>query len=88
MERECEEYREKVIIYTEWYRRVKNAYLITYLNDELQDIYEYGIMWYKRSVREQLDLQDMADLLPEHCPWSLEELINGTVDELLEKLRF
>lgn len=86
LEKECEEYRETALMYTEWYRKVKDAYLITYLNGGLQDIYEYGITWYKLAAREQLDLQDMIGFLPEKCPWTLEELMENNIYVLTAKL--
>ena len=86
MEKEFEEYREEVRICTGWGMRIEDTYLTAYLLNELQDIYEYGISWYKRSAKEQLDLQDMVSLLPEKCPWTLEELMENEIYELMEKL--
>lgn len=86
LERECEEYREKVRMYTGWGLHIADPFLIERLEEELQDIYEYGIYWYERSAREHPDLRDMAGLLPEKCPWTLEELMESEGYELLDKL--
>lgn len=65
---------------------MKDPLLIAYLTKKLQDIYEYGIQWYKRAVREKLRLRDLVELLPEKCPWILEELMESERHELLDKL--
>lgn len=86
LEKECEEYREKVRTYTGWGMRVEDTLLIERLTGELQDIYEYGIKWYQRDAKEHTDLRDTVSLLPEKCPWTLEELMENERYELLNKL--
>lgn len=86
MEKEFEEYREEVRICTGWGMRIEDTYLIVYLLNELQDIYECGISFYRDSAREYLDLRDMVSLLPEKCPWTLEELMENEIYELTGKL--
>ena len=66
--------------------RIEDTLLIERLTGEFQDIYEYGIQWYEQAAKEQLDLRDMVSLLPEHCPWTLEELMEKENYELLQKL--
>ena len=86
LEKECEEYREKIRTYTGWRLRIEDTLLIERLTGEFQDIYEYGIQWYKRAAKEQLDLRDMVSLLPEKCPWTFGELMENENYELLQKL--
>ncbi len=86
LRKKCEKYRETVNMYTQWHWTEQDVYLITILNDDFQDIYEYGTACYKRSARRQLDLQDMVDRLPEKCPWTLEELMENDIYELTGKL--
>ncbi len=86
LEKECEEYRERIRTYTGWRRRIEDTLLIERLIGEFQDIYEYGVQWYQRAAKERLDLRDMVSLLPEHCPWTLEELMEKENYELLQKL--
>lgn len=86
LEKECEEYREKIRAYTGWGMRIEDTLLIERLIGEFQDIYEYGVRWYKRAAREHTDLRDTVSLLPEKCPWTLEELMENERYELLDKL--
>lgn len=86
LEKEFEEYREEVRINTGWGMGRKDTYMTAYLLNDLQDIYEYGISWYKQSAKEHLDLRDMISLLPEKCPWTLEELMENEIYELTGKL--
>lgn len=86
LEKECEEYREKIRTYTGWRMDIEDTLLIKRLIGEFQDIYEYGVQWYQRAAREHTDLRDMVSLLPEYCPWTLEELMEKENYELLQKL--
>lgn len=78
--------RLRVIAYIGWDQKGRDVILIDYLSDALQDIYEAGVERYKKASEYYPNRVDRSQLIPEHCPWSLEELINDTVDELLEKL--
>lgn len=87
LEKECEKQREKVRMYTGWgWCSGEDALLIERLTGKFQDIYEYGVQCYKRAAKSQLDLRDMVSLLPEECPWTLEELMENENYELLQKL--
>ncbi len=86
LEKECEKQRGKVKMYTGWGMHMEDTLLIERLTGEFQDIYEYGVQFYKRAAKEQLDLRDMVSLLPEECPWTLEELMENDIYELLSKL--
>ena len=61
-------------MYTGWGTHIEDTLLIERLTGEFQDICEYGVQFYKRAAKEQLDLRDMVSLLPEECLWTLEEL--------------
>lgn len=78
--------RLRVAAYIGWDQKGRDVILIDYLSDALQDIYEAGVERYKKASEYYPNRVDRSQLIPEHCPWSLEELINDTVDELLEKL--
>lgn len=86
LEKECEKQREKVRMYMGWGWHIEDTLLIERLTGEFQDIYEYGVQCYKRAAKEQLDLRDMVSLLPGECPWTLEELMENDIYELLQKL--
>ncbi len=66
--------------------REPDTMLIDYLSGAIQEIYEAGVKRYKKESVFYPDRKDRTQTVPRHCPWSLEELINSTVDELLEKL--
>ena len=86
LEKECGKWREEARMHTRWGRHRENTLLIEYLLEELQDIYEYGIQWYKWEAKRHPDLRDMVGLLPEKCPWRVEELVEIEDSELLNKL--
>ena len=86
LEKECGKWREEARMYTGWGSHREDTLLIEYLLEEFQDIYEYGIQGYKWEAKEHPDLRDMVGLLPEHCPWTLEELMENEDYELLNKL--
>ena len=69
-----------------WNRKEQNTILTDYLSDTLQDIYVAEAKRYKKVSGYYSERADRSQFVPEYCPWSLEELINSTVDELLEKL--
>jgi len=71
---------------TGWDMREPDTMLIDYLSGAIQEIYEAGVRRYQKESVFYPNRKDRTQTVPEHCPWSLEELINGTVDELLEKL--
>ncbi len=71
---------------TGWDMREPDTILIDYLSGAIQEIYEAGVKRYKKESVFYPDRKDRTQTVPRHCPWSLEELINSTVDELLEKL--
>ncbi len=66
--------------------REPDTMLIGYLSDAIQEIYEAGVRKYKKESVFYPSRKDRTQTVPKHCPWSMEELINDTVDELLEKL--
>lgn len=86
LEREYEKLQEKVRMYTGWGWHMEDVLLIKRLTGKFQDIYEYGVQRYKRAAKEQLDLRDMVSLLPGECPWTLGELMENDIYELLQKL--
>lgn len=86
LEKEFEEYREEVRINAGWGWKIEDPDMIAFLLNELQNIYTDGIGFYKSSAREHFDLQNMVDLLPEKCPWTLEELMENEIYELTGKL--
>lgn len=71
---------------TEWDKKEGDTVLTEYLSRALQDIYETGVKRYIKICGHYPNRMDRTQSIPEQCPWSLEELVNGTVDELLKHL--
>lgn len=79
-------YRLRVVDDIIWNKKERDTMLIDYLSDSLQDIYEAGVKRYQKVSEYYPNRANRSQVVPEHCPWSLEELINDTVEELLQKL--
>lgn len=69
-----------------WDKKERDTILTDYLSDALQQIYEAGVKRYQKVSEYYPNRADRSQFVAECCPWSLEELINDTVEELLEKL--
>lgn len=61
--------------------------LIKYFFNEIQNMYEDGINEYKKDSKKYSDLRDGLELIPEECPWTLEELMKEEVEVLISKLK-
>ena len=79
-------YRLRVVDNIGWDKKERDTVLTDYLSDALQDVYKAGVKRYQRVSEYYPNRADRSQFVAEHCPWSLEELINDTVEELLEKL--
>lgn len=84
--KEIRNHKDEVIDITRWEWKKKETIVINYLKENLQEIYEQSITWYKKDAKEYTDLRDGLDWIPEECPWTLEKLLDDDIDELLEKL--
>lgn len=84
---EINTYRVKLFDITGWMsKKKKDTNLINFLADDIDDIYEVGVEYYKRDAEEYPDLKDGLSQIPEECPWTLEELLDKDIDYLLDKL--
>lgn len=72
---------------TEWDKKEGDPILTEYLSGALQGIYEAGVKRYIKICGHYPNRMDRAQSIPEHCPWTLEELVNDTVDGLLGYLQ-
>lgn len=71
---------------TEWNKKERDTVLTEYLSGALQEIYEAGVKRYHKVSDRYPSRKDRPQTIPGHCPWTLEELVNGTAEELLEHL--
>jgi hypothetical protein len=69
-----------------WYTKKSKTNVIKDLREGMQDIYDYGITFYIKDAKKFDNLKDGIKLIPKECPWTLDELMELDIDELLEKL--
>ena len=80
-------FRVKAIDITGWKsKRNRDTNLVKYLTNNIDDIYEVAVAYYKDDARLYADLTQGLEYIPEECPWTLEELMDDTIDEILKKL--
>jgi hypothetical protein len=69
----------------QWGRHVDKN-LVKYCNDKLQNIYEFAIDEYTGACRKYADLKDGLTKIPEQCPWTLKQLMDDDIPELVSVL--
>lgn len=95
-ESEIEEFQEHITTEVSWdkFQREKKRQKgnkhdtgpISYLRRNLKDFWEEGIDLYTRRAKRYRDLPDITDLLSIDIPWSLEDLLDDDIGNLLKKL--
>jgi hypothetical protein len=67
---------------------ISNKGDINYVSNRIQEAYEGGIYFYKLAIKKKgyEDLIKGLDLIPDECPWTLEELMEDNINELFDKL--
>lgn len=71
---------------TGWNKKERDTVLTEYLSGALQEIYETGVKRYHKVSDRYPNRKDRSQMIPEHCPWTLGEMVDGTVEGLLGKL--
>jgi hypothetical protein len=85
--KEVEDYQNRLIDITRWINEKKRfTNVINHLTDDLDEIYKDAVNLYKKDARKYEDLQWNIKYIPEECPWAFMELMDETINELLEKL--
>jgi len=58
------------------------------LDNDIQDIYQRGIKWYKKAMKRRKDLIDGLDYIPKKYPkeWNIKRLLEDDIEELIEDL--
>lgn len=65
---------------------------ISFMRTNLQDFYEVGITHYEKMREDSINaggpitLPDISDILPEECPWTLEQFLDAPVEEVMNLL--
>jgi len=69
-----------------WWHGPRRTTIINDLIDLLPLIYLQGIRTYKRHDRKNPNLKQIMNSLPEQCPWTLDELVEGEPEDLILRL--
>jgi hypothetical protein len=76
---------ENAYIELGWYTD-ENKGVINKVSDRIQDAYIGGIKLYAKASKTYPDLVKGKSLMPLICPWTLEQLMDDDINELLQKL--
>lgn len=97
-EKEVIEFREQICREIDWDLHLKrmakkkgyahDSNAVSFMRFNLQEYYEIGITYYEKLVRNKKypDLPPIDGIIPEECPWALEEFLDGDIDEIISKL--
>jgi len=69
-----------------WGLKTQETTVINKLRELMPLIYLRGIRTYRDHDKENPNLKTITRSLPEQCPWTLEELVEGSINVLLLKL--
>lgn len=64
----------------------RDTNLCKFIINNLQDFYETSVEYYKDDANEYPDLIPGQKMIPKECPWTLDELMEDSIDNLLDKL--
>jgi hypothetical protein len=78
--------RNEVYTLLQWYEKKRETNIILRVVDMISSIYRGGIRRYISASDHDASLFINKDLIPEECPWTLEELMDDEIVDLVEKL--
>lgn len=78
-----ETHKETLSRYMKWELKKPAKKLVSYVERSIDDAYEYGIGRYKRDAKKYTDLQYRMDEIPEKMPWTLDEIMDLDIEELI-----
>lgn len=79
-------HRGTFIGYVKWGNKKSVDRLIEYTSENIEDCYEHGVVLYTRDSKDYPDLRPGLKHIPDECPWTLEELMDESIDYLLDKI--
>lgn len=101
-EGEIREFRDALATEIDWYLFKKkkgkqkghkaDSASILYMRNNLQTFYEGGVVEYERlrdntiKNKKILTLPDISKIVPEECPWTLEQFLDAPVEEVMNLL--
>jgi len=75
-----------LIIYLDWDLETQETLIINNLEEEMPQIYAAGIRTYTNSDKKNPNLKVILESIPEQCPWTLDELVEGEPEDLILRL--
>lgn len=78
--------RNEVYTLLQWYEKKRETNIILRVVDMISSIYRGGIRRYISTSDHDASLFINKDLIPSECPWTLEELMDDEIVDLVEKL--
>lgn len=69
-----------------WGTKKPYTLLINYVKNNIKDAYDNAISLFKNDFKKNSMLNEVTNLFPVECPWTLEELMEDSVSDLLSKL--
>ena len=78
--------RNEVYTLLQWYEKKRETNIILRVVDMISSIYRGGIRRYISASDHDASLFINKDLIPSECPWTLEELMDDEIVDLVEKL--
>lgn len=72
--------------YVRWGAKKPIDKYIKYTSEHIEDCYDYGVALYRKASNDYPDLKPGLKYIPDECPWTLEELIDDSIDVLLDKI--
>lgn len=72
--------------YVRWGAKKPVDRLIKHTSENIEDCYDYGVGLYRRASKDYPDLKEGLSQIPEECPWTLEEIMDESIDYLLDKI--
>lgn len=78
--------RNEVYTLLQWYEKKRETNIILRVIDMISSIYRGGIRRYISASDHDASLFINKDLIPSECPWTLEELMDDEIVDLVEKL--
>ncbi len=80
--------RSDAAVITGWNKKEGNTVLTEYLSGALQEIYEAGVKRYHKVSDRYPNRRDRSQTIPEHCPWTLDDLMDLEAEELVDDMFF
>ena len=79
-------HRDAVKTNVRWVQNKRKINVIHSIENQLQDMYVSAIVYYDSALEENPTLQENRKFIPEECPWTLENLMDLKIIDLVEML--